>query len=794
MATELDRFLDTVITTPEGWLCLLMGLPPDLKEEWYKWPVDRDKVAERVKEKSSLGSVYFSPHLFSKADSHKDFVLPTKTIVADLDAASLSNIPLAPTILVQTSPGRHQGYWVLQDELSKEDHERLSRRVTYSIPDCDHSGWPLGHRFRVPTTLNYKYKTLPTIFVAASSYRTYDPLTLREHTQEEVASPSQALDQDFISSASSISLEDGPNAILEKYRRGMGRAAQGLNALGSGPEGRSGALWALMMGMFRGGASREEVYWVSKHSVNNKFAESKYHGEEDLAKDVLRAERQTKVNNSDLRTVIFTILRGQGLMQEKRQLIAQLVQETLEKDGDFVVCDDNTQWYLRKDTGRPIPLTRRGELIDAMLDMRFGLNATDGLTAHVVSRLMAFTLDRGRPATQASLSSYAGRNQLLLHGGRNDIWDISTTSITKVANGEGGVLFPWRIGELPFVLPTQPEAFDWPALMFEDFFDNLVDITKEEAIALTRIWFIFLLFRDAASARPLLALFGQPGSGKSTFFRLLYVLLYGPRKALNAVSNPDNFDSLVSTDPFVVFDNVDTWAAWLPDRLALSAAASDLVKRKLYTDNDTVVIRRQALVGISAHNPRFGREDVVDRMLIFNFERLKSFKPESEMAMRVLRNRPKIWGAIALDVQAVLAQRDPRDEELPQFRITDFARLGLRIARALDLEAPFRSGLSKMKSAQLAFNLSEEDALVDVLRSWTTAERPGYDEFLPVARLWENLCTMDPMFERSYRSSIIFGKKLWTMAESLKTQFNLEYKYNTSSGSRTWRIGAKQDA
>lgn len=795
-ATEVGRFLNEVITTDEpGWLCLLIG--PPFREEWYEWPSQADRIAERASTLAREVNVYFSPHLFSQKDSHKEFVLPSRTVAADLDTADVADAPTTPSFLVETSPGRHQAYWILSEAVSVEELEELSRRVTYSIPMCDRSGWPIGHKFRVPDTVNYKYENTPSVRLVDISRRSYTPYDLREATPAPPPRAKGEADDSWVATAHTIVLEEGPNSLVERYRKALGRAARYLNNAGTGAEGRSGALWALTRGLFRAGASRDEVFWVAKHSVNNKFKDSKYHADEDLAKDVLRAESYSTAERTDDRAFIMQLLVAPGVLIEKRMAIAQVVLDRMNRDGELVVTDENRPFFLRHDTGRPIALARRSEYLDAYLEQKFGLNSSEQNTVFVTQSVINTTLSRGRSVRAASLSHYdVATNTMLLHGGRRDVWAITRDRVEKIRNGQYGVMFLYRQGDQPFDVESAPPIVgqDWASFVFEGFFDNLLDMSREDVVALMRVWFIFVLMREAAQARPILALFGQPGSGKSTTFKLLYALMYGPRKSLNAVTSADNFDHLVSSDPLVVFDNVDTWASWLPDRLALSAATSDLVKRRLYSDADTVTLRRQAVVGISAHNPRFGREDVVDRLLLINFRRLVTFKDERSMFERVLRNRNSIWASIVQDIQKVLQQPIPRPEDVPQFRIADFATIGLRIARAIGVEESFRRVINDTYKAQVAFNLSEDDLLVDVIGRWL-ARRPADDgTYFHVARLHEAWSLIDDSFVRHYRSPVLLGKKLWTMYETLKTVFNVEYVYDSSRGVRQWRFGRKQDA
>jgi hypothetical protein len=260
----------------------------------------------------------------------------------------------------------------------------------------------------------------------------------------------------------------------------------------------------------------------------------------------------------------------------------------------------------------------------------------------------------------------------------------------------------------------------------------------------------------------------------------------------------DDFDYATASDPLVVLDNVDTFAPWLPDRLALSASPSDIIKRKLYTDANIVVLRRQAMLGITAHNPKFGREDVADRMLLLSFRRLPLFKPENEIMERILHQRNALWGAITLDIQRILQTPLPPHSDTPQFRIEDFARIGYWIATAFGEQHVFSDALGKVQRDQRLFSVEEESMLVDALRELVSKNarraQPAHDVWYTASKLWEELellCSDIDQFKRRYKNAMYLSKKMWAMQEALTSVFDVQWRYDTVRSARIWHIAAK---
>src|SRR5512138_871884 len=190
------EFLNAVVTSRAGYF-LLCSRDVDVgwKEHWYDWPLDLGQIlADAQAHADAQRDVYFTAHLFAEKRSSKNSVLPTRTIQADLDAAEVMAMPVVPSVIVCTSPGRHQGYWILNETLSAGDVEDLARRIAYGTRDCDRTGWPAGHRMRLPGTMNWKYTTPASVEVVGQSIKAVDPEAF--HTFPPLEVPMAAAEED----------------------------------------------------------------------------------------------------------------------------------------------------------------------------------------------------------------------------------------------------------------------------------------------------------------------------------------------------------------------------------------------------------------------------------------------------------------------------------------------------------------------------------------------------------------------------------------------------------------------
>jgi energy-coupling factor transporter ATP-binding protein EcfA2 len=466
----------------------------------------------------------------------------------------------------------------------------------------------------------------------------------------------------------------------------------------------------------------------------------------------------------------------------------------MQETGTFSQSTDGRLWYVDKTMGRPILIDNRSDQLDTLLDLRYSLNQTEQEQRYVTAGLCNYTAGLPPTSVATAMSYYNETAKVLyIHTGRKDVVRVRAQGLDTISNGEDGVIFPWGTNQDLYTPNYDPLDKPWYELMFRQSVCNLVSMPQEQAITLLRVWVIFLLFRHAAISRPILAILGAPGSGKSTLFRKIYALLYGGNRSVGAVTTPDNFDYSSANDAFVALDNVDTYEKWLPDRLALSASTSDITKRKLYTNSDIVVLRRQALVGVTAHAPKFGREDVADRMLLINLERLEHFEAEGAIIKRVLENRSQIWGSILQDCQQVLAGPQPNESRIPQFRVEDFARLGYWIAQGLGIESSFVQAIASIKVGQHAFSLDKDSLIVSAILSFVQKSK-RVNEWIPQAAMWDILETYSgdpPEFKKQYRNAQELSNKMWVLQDSLKQVITIESEVDPNKGSRIWLLGAK---
>jgi hypothetical protein len=150
--------------------------------------------------------------------------------------------------------------------------------------------------------------------------------------------------------------------------------------------------------------------------------------------------------------------------------------------------------------------------------------------------------------------------------------------------------------------------------------------------------------------RPVLNASGAMGSGKTTIGRVLKRLL-DPTAPETVRLDPRDFLQKASHAYLLMLDNQNTVPEWGANTLCRLVTGEADSKRRLYTDDEDVIVELRRAVLLNGINVPTDRGDVLDRSLVVELERIPDDerKTEEEMWVRFAVEHPKLLGAI-LDV------------------------------------------------------------------------------------------------------------------------------------------------
>jgi hypothetical protein len=269
MAKQVEIFLK-LLFGPEnsGYICLATLTPPPekaFKERFFKYPDQLADMAKFAEQHAVSHNVYFCPNMLREAKRTKSSVMYCSNVWSDLEECEPTNLRLPPSVVVESSPGRYQAYWVLEDRGDPVEIESISRRIAYahSFQGADRSGWDLTQLLRVPGTLNLKYEEQEPVRIIEINRRQY-----REYEFDVYAKivREAGIEEDLPEVMPNVSAED----LMDKYLTQLPPHADMLFT--TTPQGSwSEPLFQLEMLCLEAGMSPIEVFIICEAAACNKF-------------------------------------------------------------------------------------------------------------------------------------------------------------------------------------------------------------------------------------------------------------------------------------------------------------------------------------------------------------------------------------------------------------------------------------------------------------------------------------------------------------------------------------------
>jgi hypothetical protein len=174
---------------------------------------------------------------------------------------------------------------------------------------------------------------------------------------------------------------------------------------------------------------------------------------------------------------------------------------------------------------------------------------------------------------------------------------------------------------------------------------------------------------------PVIVLWGEQGSAKSTFSAILRALLDPNTAPLRALPREDRDLFIAANNGHVLaFDNVSGLPAWISDTLCRLATGGGFAVRQLYSDQDEVLFDAARPVILNGIEDIVTRPDLADRAVFLTLEPIpeERRRPEQELWAAFESERPRLLGVLLDAVAKGLAEL-PRTklDKLP--RMADFA-------------------------------------------------------------------------------------------------------------------------
>jgi len=178
-----------------------------------------------------------------------------------------------------------------------------------------------------------------------------------------------------------------------------------------------------------------------------------------------------------------------------------------------------------------------------------------------------------------------------------------------------------------------------------DVLDELVNLKSERDRRLFKAYLVTLPLEHVG--RPIFNASGAMGSGKTTIGRVVK-RTWDPTAPETVRFDPRDFLQKAMHAYVVMLDNQNTIPEWAADSLCRLVTGEADSKRRLYTDDEDVIIELRRAAILNGINVPTERGDVLDRSLVVELERISDGerKTEEELWERFETEHPKVLGAL----------------------------------------------------------------------------------------------------------------------------------------------------
>ena len=264
--------------------------------------------------------------------------------------------------------------------------------------------------------------------------------------------------------------------------------------------------------------------------------------------------------------------------------------------------------------------------------------------------------------------------------------------------------------KLTGAMPVPPQDGDVTRLW------DFVNVAAEDRPVLLAVLVAALVQCDVP--HPVLALFAEQGSAKSTTTRMLVDLIDpSPVPLRQAPRDADSWVTAASGSWVVALDNLSAIPPWLSDSLCRAATGDGNVKRALYTDADLAVLKFRRCVIVNGIDVGAVRPDLAERLATVELRRIDRHhrRPEATMRQEWRQALPGILGGL-LDLAAAVHQRLETISVDESPRMADYGRTLAAVDEALATDG-LRRFLSR--ADQLSEDSLSADPFIERLRLQT---------------------------------------------------------------------------
>ncbi|MGI4790604.1 MAG: hypothetical protein ACRYFS_17355 [Janthinobacterium lividum] len=493
----------------------------------------------------------------------------------------------------------------------------------------------------------------------------------------------------------------------------------------------------------------------------------------------------------DPKELIQDIQAAKDAATVKRRAISDVVRAYLTRDGQLHRDPDGGLWYFHHARHDLLPIPTGvlgGEEFASRIALRFGLNRTESAFSYAVADVVDAARALLTPSVLRRWSHYdITAERLYISDGNGYMYRLDGGSICRLFNGQDGVLFAAMqgmaaLGNLEDLLtPTQaPEPGQ--GLMENILTVNFDDTPDISAAAQAALWYGFIYslpFESILPTKPIPVFIGEKGSGKSVALKRLSRLLMGPDGNVSPLPpKVEDFDAALYNSRFLWLDNVDSYQPWLMDSLACAATGQAIVRRQYYTNMGQLRFTPHCFLGITTREPKFRRDDVADRTLLFTLSRIEDGERVAEHTLMhaIDERRDALFAEYLRDLNQIVGHlRKDKAALRVGMRLADWGEFFLRFMRSQGREEEGHAAMLALSQEQMSFSATG-DPLFEMLSVWIPEDDTWTAE-IDAATLCKQLTIQAEGEKREVHfKAHSVGNRLQNLADAINRSFEVKWR------------------
>jgi hypothetical protein len=423
----------------------------------------------------------------------------------------------------------------------------------------------------------------------------------------------------------------------------------------------------------------------------------------------------------------------------------------------------------------------------SILNKQFGLNPQDSFSKLVYQELRLRTV-REAPIVPVQNRTFwnEANGKLYVNLGGPEVYILDGKQIDKGYNGECGFMFITNDNGKYIIPDFGAKPVDiWEFVANDLSFTVSADAPSrpDEQRELFKAWLLAFFFQELMPTKPILAMLGVPGSGKTTAIRRVLRIFENPDSdVLNIPTDKqDAFRSSIAGHRLLVLDNIEKSGAWwMPDMLNKLSTGGTIELRELYHTNKTHTIIPRCFVACTAVNMPFSEESLFSRLLVLEMCQLDNPVAEHVIQRRLRENSASIWADLLnklnRTVASILVNVNPRAPT--KSRLVDFTVFCERIRGSGVVDSDLvQLGLLSMVDSQLR-QLKESSQAINLLEEWISSRPQEAGEWHSYTDIYQVLLVMAQSRRQDlkWKNGSSLGKHLSTLQDRLEKDFGAEFK------------------